>query len=147
MKTHLKIKICSLAAESKIIRREERKWPGLTAEQHAAYDPFLSLTRPLPFNMRQSLHLHRVNDVRKATRAALLAYGFLRGRTYGQIENKTKNAPDWIRVIRTITQFSSEDPRVLQQRFAEWIDDSPLEEELKPWGVNFAWIPRERVRF
>ncbi len=67
MKTHLKIKIKSLAAESRIIRLEEKKWRG-------------------GHPMRISLWDHRVKAVRNEARAALLAYGFLRGRTYRQVE-------------------------------------------------------------
>lgn len=67
-KTYLKIKIMSLAAEAKIIRREEHRWPGAS-------------------DIRCGLHLHRVNNVRGEARASLLAYGFLRGRSYAAVED------------------------------------------------------------
>ncbi len=67
MKTYLKIKIKSLAAEARIIRQEEKKWPG-------------------PSDVRLGLREHRIKDVRREARAALLAYGYLRGRTIHQME-------------------------------------------------------------
>lgn len=67
-KTYLKIKIMSLAAEARIIRREEHRWPG-------------------PSDIRNGLHLHRICDVRNEARASLLAYGYLRGRPYAAVED------------------------------------------------------------
>lgn len=61
----LRVKLKSLAAEAKIIRKEERRsWGGL----------------------RESLHLHRINEVRQEARATHLAYGFIRGLMLGQME-------------------------------------------------------------
>lgn len=61
----LKVKIKSLSAESRIIRQEELKSRG---------------------DLRNSLRLHRVNDVRHETRATLIAYNFLRGIPYPRTE-------------------------------------------------------------
>lgn len=67
---YLKVKIKSLAAESQIIRKEEkRSW--MEAQ-------------------RNGLHTHRVIDVRQETRAALLAYAYLRGRPITSCEVKPK---------------------------------------------------------
>lgn len=85
-KTYLKIKIKSLAAEARIIRHEELKWPGTS-------------------DVRTSLHNHRVMDVRREARSALLAYGFIRGRTYRTIEFKAAVAPDWKRVAELVTKY------------------------------------------
>lgn len=43
-----------------------------------------------------SLHWERVDDLRPKARAMFIAYGYLKGRTYRQVENKTRegNAPD-----------------------------------------------------
>lgn len=103
MNVFLKVKICSLAAESKIIRREEikakrRKLGGVGA----------------------SLHDHRIFAVRPETRAANLAYGFLRGRPYLRVENKTYRLPDWEKVERLILKFGEGKPQDLKQSFAEW---------------------------
>lgn len=65
---YLKIKIKSLAEEARIIRHEEKKWAG-------------------PSETRMGLHHHRTHHVRMETRAALLAYAFIRGRRYSQVES------------------------------------------------------------
>jgi len=65
----LKIKIKSLAEESRIIRREEKR-----AEEA----------------LINALHYHRVWDVRRESRASLLAYGYLRGQDISQVENKAQ---------------------------------------------------------
>lgn len=69
----LRVKIKSLAAEARIIRAEERKHPGESLDRH-------------------QLHNHRVWDVRREARFSQIAYGFLRGRAYSQIE-QPKNKP------------------------------------------------------
>ena len=118
MKTHLKMKICSLAAEAQIIRREEKKWPG----KHA---------------MRQSLRDHRLDVVRKETRCSLLAYGFLRGRLYKQVENSVRlvepqHGPtvakpiDWDRVAALVAKYGPLDKRDAAQQLAEWAEYQPL---------------------
>ncbi len=65
----LKVKIKSLAEESRIIRQEERK--SETA-------------------LRNRLYQHRTWDVRREARASLLAYGYLRGKPLSVVESKGK---------------------------------------------------------
>ena len=106
MKIYLKIKIMSLAAEARIIRAEEKKWPG----EHAA---------------RNGLRRHRIHEVRPEARHALLAYGFLRGRDYRALEAKAACAPDWDRVQRLAEKFGAAakaDQPGIAQRFARWKD-------------------------
>lgn len=100
-KTYLKIKIKSLAAEARIIRHEENKWPGAS-------------------DVRTGLHLHRVNEVRREARVALLAYGFIRGRTYQQIESNTCPwiAPDWTRVAVLASRYGS--AKVTKETLVAW---------------------------
>ena len=66
----LRVKIKSLAAESRIIREEKRK----------AKDP----------DLKQSLNRHRTWEVRIEARATLIAYGYLRGKQLHEIEPKCK---------------------------------------------------------
>lgn len=61
----LRIKLKSLAEESRIIRKEEKRTFG-----------------PL----RNELHNHRINVVRRAARETHIAYGLIRGLTLEQIE-------------------------------------------------------------
>jgi len=106
MKIYLKMKIMSLAAEARIIRTEEKKWPG----EHLA---------------RHGLHHHRIHEVRPEARHALLAYGFLRGRDYRRLESKAARAPDWDRVQKLAEKFGAvtkADLPAVAQRFAQWKD-------------------------
>jgi len=66
----LRVKVKSLAAEAKIIRREEKRMRGGA--------------------LRDELALHRRGVVRSEARHTHLAYGFIRGRTLQQIEGRTE---------------------------------------------------------
>lgn len=90
--SHLKIKLKSLAAESKIIRSEEKKHYDTT--KAGAWT-----------GARSSLYLHRIGIVRSTARVALLAYGFLRGIDYAKLERNTKVAPPWAEVREHVQRF------------------------------------------
>lgn len=114
MKTLLKVHISALAAEARILRREERKWPG-------------------GHGIRRALHHQRTAIVRREARAYQLAYGFLRGRSYRLMEgDDARDRPDWEKVIRLILIYSGQDVRVLQQRFAQWLDEAALSAVVGP---------------
>jgi hypothetical protein len=68
----LKIKLKSLATEAKIIRLEESK---------ARYSK-----RPEVQAIREEMYHHRIDVVRFHSRSTGLAYGFIRGRKYRDIE-------------------------------------------------------------
>lgn len=89
-KAYLKVKIKSLAEEARIIREEERK----------TQDP----------EARAGLVSHRKGTVRQEARHTLLAYGFLRGKKYRQIEPKSHTKPVWPRVVRMLRTYGLEDP-------------------------------------
>ena len=124
MNTYLKIKIKSLASEARMIRLEERKVKGYiryrnrnvsSKEQPSKIDGRLR-------TLREGLHYHRIFDVRRESRSSCVAYGFLRGRDYGQIEQKCYSLPDWQKVQQIVLSFALDDQRVVKQRFANWID-------------------------
>ncbi len=75
----------SLAAEARIIRHQEKK--------------------PENRDCRAGLHHHRVIDVRRESRAALLAYGYLRNTPYTSIERTCHTQPDWKRVAKLIDKY------------------------------------------
>jgi len=95
-KTYLKIKIMSLAAEARIIRREESKaraaWRHNRSNTAAEQDFW-------------GLRSHRTWNVRNEARVALLAYGYLRGRTYRQLEFNPGSEPDWARVVQLAARY------------------------------------------
>ena len=55
--------------------------------------------------MRSALQLHRIDDVRREARSAQLAYGFIRGRAYEQIEPTAKTPPDMERVRLLVQRY------------------------------------------
>lgn len=80
----MRVKLRSLAEEARIIRNYERKlrkrWRKEKAQEKAE-----SLQETYG-----KLHRHRVVALRREARAGYLAYGFLRGRPYNTIEERTK---------------------------------------------------------
>ncbi len=114
----LKVKIKSLAVEARIIRKEEKKTKNET--------------------IRESLNHHRRTDVREEARWAQLAYAFLRGREYSEIESKNSQNVNWTRVTKLVEKFGEHrfnnepydvyDERLRQQRITlqRWIDVAQL---------------------
>ena len=80
----LRVKVKSLAVEARIIRREAQRTHGV---------------------LRDELHTHRVWLLRSEARHTHLAYGFIRGRTYLQIEPKAATAPNWERVRKMTKRY------------------------------------------
>ncbi len=103
MQEYLRVKIKSLAAETRIIRHEERK-----AKSARNVDLLNGLVE------------HRKHTVRKATRSTLLAYGFLRNRQRRVIEATSRTEPDWDAIEKMISRYGYGDRRELMQRFSEW---------------------------
>lgn len=81
----LKVKIKSLAEEARIIRKEERN-----QKNHS---------------IRSEMQSHRIIIVREESRNALLAYGFIRGREYKQMEKNAKTQPNWRRIKKLIQKY------------------------------------------
>ena len=95
-RVHLKVKIKSLAAEAKIIRREERL--VLEKIRRGWTD------RVWAFDTLQS---HRKGVVRTEARASHLAYAFIRGKAYRTVEATVRagNEPDWEKVTDLVWRF------------------------------------------
>ncbi len=171
-KTFLKMKVVSLSAEIIAIRLEEIKWRdkgrrsrlGALVSAHdtagkirwdkkkyrqykrpRATKPMKSFDHTGPDILRAGLCEHRLK-LKAQVREAFLAYGFLRGRPYNAIENKTKNKPQWYHVIKNILRFSVDDERVLAQRFAEWIDSSNLPPGFKPSMNDASFSRKQKLR-
>lgn len=95
---HLKIKIESLAAESRNIRKEANKTSGMA---------------------KWNLNHHRKTTVRVHTRLNLLAYGMLRGVPYGAIERQCRTAPNFDTVVKHAKKFGATDDDL-----AQWVEDA-----------------------
>ena len=86
-RVYLKVKLKSLAEEAKIIRKETE--------------------RAKLRSIKHGLYAHRTRVVRPEARYTHLAYGFLRGREYRQMEQKARLAPDWKRVRKMVQKYGS----------------------------------------
>lgn len=95
---YLRVKIKSLASEARIIRQEELQFPK-GQRDNATY---------------HGLHAHRTGIVRDEARASLLAYGYLRGMPYLRMEAKCYLEPDWAKVLKIASRFSTVDPDVFK---------------------------------
>lgn len=84
----LRVKLKSLAEESRLIRREERRTYG---------------------QLQQELHLHRTKNVRSAARSTHIAYALIKGRTMEQIEHPKSKEPDWTEIERLLKKYGPKD--------------------------------------
>lgn len=105
----LKVKIKSLEAEAKIIKKEEQKalsWPGFKGDNGMNWQ-------------YQMLYRHRLDVVRVESRASLIAYGFLRGREYSQIEQNPHQSPHWEKVRKMVSSHVGNNAEKMAM-FEEW---------------------------
>lgn len=68
-------------------------------------------------------------ELRKALRHAHLAYNFLKGNDYAEVEQGSYNLPDWNEVegfvLDAVKQDGNQDtPQEVKQRLAHWIDEA-----------------------
>jgi hypothetical protein len=129
----LKIKVTSLAAERTLIRQNEihlkkmaERCKEKIAEAVAAGDEAFAakcrITLAQAERDRESLYRHREEIVSPYTRTALLAYGFLRGKTMKQMEPNRRSEPRWDAVERSILKYGSRagSPQELLQRLEQF---------------------------
>ena len=86
----LKIKVRSIMAESQIIRHQVSKLGGKNWR-----------------HLAPPLHEHRRGPLRSEARDTHIAYGFLKGRSYRQIEDEPKTEPDWGNIMRMVKRYGS----------------------------------------
>lgn len=109
-KVFLKIKIKNLAEEARMIRFQEKKNnPGIYTWE---------------------LRNHRIHDLRREQRATLLAYAFLRGKKYREIEPTAKTEPAWDRVRSMVQKYGNRSFNK-EKGYFEW-SASPMA-ELSNW--------------
>lgn len=122
MYVHLKVKIKALAAEAKIIRIEETKLlKRVEVEQKLntrtdELEPRFKTVRNAPG--RGGLRFHRITVVRSEARHSLLAYGYLRGRSYKAMEAKCFEKPAWDQVWKMIQRFGGTSTKA---EFEAWV--------------------------
>ena len=148
MKTYLKVKAKSLAAEARIIRLEEqrtfkrityeiRQKDAVTGELGPAEvrTKYVRKNHPL----RLALQAHRIQDVRREARATNIARGFLRSRPLNAIETVVHSRTDQLGALARAQEIAEKyatekkedgtihpvDKRITAQRFAAWADATP----------------------
>lgn len=108
MQVYLKVKIKSLSEEARIIKREERKhrgeWSGIAS----------------------GLQKHRRFEVRPESRSAQIAYAFMRGRSFCQVECNAKREPDWKRIKALVDKYDSYQHR---QGFDSWVKEAKKDKD------------------
>ncbi len=121
MLAYLKIKIVSLAAESRLIRSAEREWKK---------------TKRHPRNRNKNaeeiffgLKDHRKGIVRDEARWAQIAYGFLRGLRYDQVErpkrkpvNRKRVAELAVKYYRDTDRLRNDTPQEIYNLVLKWLD-------------------------
>lgn len=132
---YLSIKIKSLAAEAVIIRKDENRYRAQSKREPRVIDgkdTWASVhvdgqCASVPRTTWLGLKSHRRRDVRNEARAALLAFGFLRGTPYRAMEAKCWEEPDWPRVAAIVSKYSDrKGPAVAMEYLKVW-RDVPLE--------------------
>ena len=93
----LKVKLKALAAEAQIIRCEERRCIAGARKGYVDNEA-----------LREALYLHRIHVVRREARDTGLAYAFIRGRAYKQIEPKASTPPNWGNVKRMVSKYGND---------------------------------------
>ena len=105
----LRIKLKSLVAEVRIIQTEERRMPQALAAE---------------------MRLHRRTVIRDASRDTHLALGFLRGRSYGQLEAIHHTDPHWDRVAAMVKKYGG---------FATAMEMAVADALVEYWRANPTW--------
>lgn len=137
MSVYLKVKICSLAAEARIIRKlEKSRLAYVRNKQESVGESDLPAAEEFR-NLRQ----HRM-AFRYDMRHTFLAYAFLRGRNYRNVEAaggdndpRPRVVPNWHKVAAMVIKYGP--PRPAPKK-AELTQNQELIAELKEWAKQPA---------
>ena len=117
----LDIKIASLAAESRLIRKKEKRQKGRG---------FGSPPDKERLSVFRDLQRHRKMVVRAHARRALLAKAFLRGMPYHRVEQKCRVKPDSKFLAKEVSTFC--DRTILEDEVVNWLrsGEDPVKESV-----------------
>lgn len=104
----------------KVIKRYLRN--GLSKEDILAIPSIQKSFRHYP--IYDSLRFHRKGIVRHESRHAQAALGFLRDRPFNRIEDRPNSFPNWDKVIEIASRFTTEDKRIIAQKFEQWSQEA-----------------------
>ena len=103
-RAQMQVKLATLTAEARIIRRKERALRRRGRRQDA-----------------DSLRDHRRFRVRRAARHNHLAYGCMRGVPYAAMEGKSRKVPDWNEVMSVVKRFGARG-EAASARYRDWLE-------------------------
>ncbi len=107
--------------KSRIVYHENKiKWLERQANKIHALPSFSYSNLTYNEQVREGLYLHRIFDVRKEARATNLAYGFLQGHEYNDIEKISYSQPAWDRIETMILKYGEGDIETLIEKFKVW---------------------------
>jgi len=139
---HLKIKLKSLTAEARIIKKEEGKLKRfidfLNERPHKKHKKDEKKPEPRVFKLpenakelldnayldRWNLRDHRRAVLRREARNTHLAYGAIRGIPYSEMESKAFNFPDLKEVERMVLRYGKGGHNALLSLFAKWQEEA-----------------------
>lgn len=135
MKSFLRIKIVSLGAEIRLIRNDVRRWKYRRDRDHNFW------------GLR-----HHADWLAPKARHALIAYGFLNGKSYAEVENRCHRVgvPDWSRVKANLkysgNRFPLTDVEKEEQnaRFEAWVKEA--KEHIAAQTVQYHLEQRQRAQ-
>jgi len=125
MRSHLKVKVYTLAAEMTYIRRQEEKWKSRARFARQ------KVVRSTEYAERAfwSHRWHR-ETLKVDARTTHLAYGCMRGIPYSKMENLCygpikgygSSEPDWKSIESMVERFSKDEdsPQLFMQMYSEW---------------------------
>lgn len=122
--THLKIKIKTLAAESTLIRLDEKKTLANARKSKA-----LNYDASDLYSAHKSLSDHRTGIVRCTARKNLIAYGYLRGLSISQMESPNSDpsqfpsAEDIVKIARNFHTGTLEERQALEAKILSELKD------------------------
>jgi len=140
----MKIEVKTAAARAQILKEEEQfaRWRARGAKANANREKYLAKST--------LLHNKRVNKVRNDARSLHLAYGFLAGHAYRDIEPISYVQPNWVRVQELVLAYCDDDKKeTIIDKFSAWIVEAAgAGEILSHGGVmskrNWAMQPQPR---
>lgn len=123
---HLRIKAKSLAAEAKVVRKDEAYYRERNKSRKPHKDRegnTLTQGNPPRFGVGRdtwlSLREHRVHVLRPEARATNLARAYLRRRPYKSLEASYHEAADWDRVATLVHRFGAHRPKTKVETIKE----------------------------
>lgn len=126
MKEHLKVKLLSLGAEARIIRKQEIKVRNRMRKMREN-------EKPIPLTMeetRTSLYFHRIGIVHEEARWTQLAYCFLKKTPYLAAEHKLKPdtpKPNLDRIARLVFKFQAKGQDFTSKDVQAWLESGLTE--------------------